>query len=298
MKSATLFSGFEGVGVGMRAAGLEHAWGIEYDDKIAAVARMNGFNTLTLNILDADPALFEKVDVLHASPPCPSFSAVKTNGHETELDISLAMKTADFIEVIRPKYFTLENVYAYRNSQSWAIISNRLYTCGYWLDFEHINFADYGVPQTRQRMLVRAVHNGFVPYLPKKETWIGWYSVSSKHMDKLHLFHPTKRIIDSLPKSIPNLSLLNTKDTGFEKRTVSFRAEEQPSFTITVEHGTSGIVIFQDDVYYKTTDRIQACLQSFPENYLLPQGTRLACKGIGNAVPPRGMEKVYKGLLT
>lgn len=39
---ATLFSGGEGVGVGAKAAGLDHLWGIEYDDAIASVARANG----------------------------------------------------------------------------------------------------------------------------------------------------------------------------------------------------------------------------------------------------------------
>ena len=43
----TLFSGGEGVGVGAKAAGLQHLWGVEWDDDIASVARLNGFNTLT-----------------------------------------------------------------------------------------------------------------------------------------------------------------------------------------------------------------------------------------------------------
>lgn len=67
---ATLFSGGELVGVGMRNAGLVHRWGIELDDAIANVARLNGFNVLTADILDIDPAGLEPVDALHASPPC------------------------------------------------------------------------------------------------------------------------------------------------------------------------------------------------------------------------------------
>ena len=31
---ATLFSGGEGVGVGLQAAGLAHLWGVEYDAQI------------------------------------------------------------------------------------------------------------------------------------------------------------------------------------------------------------------------------------------------------------------------
>jgi site-specific DNA-cytosine methylase len=36
---STLFSGGEGVGTGARMAGLNHLWGIEYDNDIAQVAR-------------------------------------------------------------------------------------------------------------------------------------------------------------------------------------------------------------------------------------------------------------------
>ena len=44
---ATMFSGGELFGIGAEQAGYKHLWGIEYDDKIASVARLNGFNVMT-----------------------------------------------------------------------------------------------------------------------------------------------------------------------------------------------------------------------------------------------------------
>ncbi len=70
----TLFTGGAGADVGIRAAGLRHAWGHEISDEIAEVTRMNGFDVCTADILTADPSTLERVDCLHASPPCPSFS--------------------------------------------------------------------------------------------------------------------------------------------------------------------------------------------------------------------------------
>lgn len=173
---ATLFSGFEGVGVGMRAAGIEHRWSIEYDNAIAEVARANGFHTVTADLLDCAPADFEPVDVLHASPPCPNFSVAKAGAEETELDRALADKVAEFIRVLLPPHFTLENVWKYRQSQSWATIRETLHAEGYWLDVAHVNMSEYGVPQSRKRMIVRAVRGGFVPALPPKAPRvIGWY---------------------------------------------------------------------------------------------------------------------------
>ena len=172
----TLFSGGEGVGCGSRAAGLRHLWGVEIDDAVAQVARDNGFGVGTADILKADPADYEPPTVLHASPPCPSFSVAKQGRRETNYDIKLAHATARFIQELRPHFFTLENVWGYRKSISWDIIRDTLNICGYWFDLAHVNAADFGVPQTRKRMIVRAALGQMVPHLPPPEPWVGWYS--------------------------------------------------------------------------------------------------------------------------
>lgn len=109
MTYATLFSGGEGAGLGISAAGLRHAWGLELDDDVAAVARLNGFDVQTGDVVTADPAAFEPVDALHASPPCINASVAKTGGVETPLDIAMAEAVARFIEHLQPQIFTLDS---------------------------------------------------------------------------------------------------------------------------------------------------------------------------------------------
>lgn len=178
---ATLFSGGELAGVGMRNAGLVHRWGIELDDAIATVARLNGFNVITADILDVDPAGLEPVDALHASPPCTRASNANQSAElnddgtkEAPLDIALGKKVAEFIDVLRPRWFTLENVYQYRNFKAFGIICDALNRGGYFWDYDNVNAADYSVPQTRRRLILRAVRGALLPPLPAPEPWVGW----------------------------------------------------------------------------------------------------------------------------
>jgi site-specific DNA-cytosine methylase len=186
---ATLFSGGEGVGVGAQAAGLKHLWGIECDDGIAAVARANGFDVMTADVTLVDPAGFEKPTVLHASPPCPSFSTTNHERGETERDLALAEATCRFIEALKPPVFTLENVYLYRKADSFRVILKTLHNAGYQFDYWHLNAANYGVPQTRKRLFLVAARD-FVPQKPpathaaldeitpmfdRRRPWVGWY---------------------------------------------------------------------------------------------------------------------------
>lgn len=190
MTLGTLFSGFGGVEVGAMAAGMTPLWAVEYDADIAAVYRQNIGNHVRVgDILGMNPADFETPDILHASPPCPNFSQAKAGAVETVDDIALAQKVADFIAELLPPFFTLENVYMYRLSQSWQIIAQALLTHGYQFNYWRVNMADYGVPQTRQRMIVIARRDGIRPQLPPQthaensqpslfgglQRWVSWY---------------------------------------------------------------------------------------------------------------------------
>ncbi len=63
MKATTKFSGGGGVDLGMIAAGWEHLYGIEYDDRIAQVARNNGLNTITADILKIKPSDYPSYEI-------------------------------------------------------------------------------------------------------------------------------------------------------------------------------------------------------------------------------------------
>ena len=172
---ATLFSGGELAGIGIHQAGYELAWGLELLPEIAAVAMHNlGHNVYVGSILDYDPHNFPAVDGLHASPPCPSFSVANHGGVETELDKALAHATAWFIRVLKPEFVTIENVTAYRKSESYAKILGALEDMGYFVDARNYLASNYGVPQSRRRLIVRA-SRGLFREVGRKPGG-GWYA--------------------------------------------------------------------------------------------------------------------------
>ena len=242
---ASLFSGGEGTSTGARQAGLRHIWGLEIDDAIAQVARDNGFDVRTADVLQADPADYETPTVLHASPPCGSFSLAKQERRETGYDLALARATARFIERLRPRYFTLENVYGYRLSESWATIADALNCCGYWYDLAHVNAADFSVPQTRKRMIVRAPQGQMVPQLPPPEPWVGW-------LESIRDLLPTLPESQLAPWQLRGLralwetTLINSAgypDADGERVPVTRRADE-PANTILANHAGRGMRAF------------------------------------------------------
>ncbi|MCK5643931.1 MAG: hypothetical protein KAJ19_24250 [Gammaproteobacteria bacterium] len=85
LKALVGFAGFGGIDIALRGFGFQ-VTGIEIDDAIAEVNRMNGGHCLTANILAVNPADYYRWLLYHFSPPCISFSIAKQGG-ETETDL-------------------------------------------------------------------------------------------------------------------------------------------------------------------------------------------------------------------
>lgn len=171
----TLFSGGEGVGVGLTAAGLTHLWGVEYDADIAAVAQRNGFNIHVADVRAVDYSALPRVDWLHASPACTRASVANSGATEAAEDIEAAAAVVRALKAQQPAAFTLENVWQYRTFQAFRDICDELGRQGYFWTYDHVNAADFAVPQTRRRLILRA-SRGLLPWLPEPVPWVGWYA--------------------------------------------------------------------------------------------------------------------------
>lgn len=297
-----LFAGGGGVAIGAIAAGLEPSESVEYDPAIAEVhkANING-KMHVANILDCDPYRFEKPDILHASPVCKQFSTANANKGEAQLDIDCARKVAEFIQVLQPKHFTLENVEAYRKSKSFHLIVEMLHKLGYFCNWQVLNAADFGVPQSRRRLILIAVKDGFIPSLPPKEKHIGWYEAIA---DKVHDL-PDSQLAEwqwkRIPKMFNSINAILIENTGARSdRELQTREATEPCWTLRA--------MGQDGHYHRANALLNArivaldiaCLarlQSFPDNYQWSGKKSLDGKIIGNSVPPLMYQKILQSII-
>lgn len=157
---ASLFSGGGIADRGARDAGLAAVHAVEYVPEIAAVYAANlgphvlvaDVTTLTAADFAAQPAAWWR----HASPPCTNASRANTGARETEQDIAMAEAVCRMLRAQRPPWFSLENVTGYRDFESFKCIVREVYALGYAADWWLLNSADYGVPQTRKRLILVA----------------------------------------------------------------------------------------------------------------------------------------------
>ena len=176
MRGATLFSGGGGVEARLKDL-IDFRYAVEYDPAIAAVYRANhGDHIQVARVEDVDYSTWGALDYLHASPVCKEFSQAKTGGIEGDGDISSALAVVRCLEATQPRVVTLENVGGYARSESYRLICQALDRGGYMWHAEVLNSADFGVAQTRRRLILRAVRDSLLPGLPAPAKWVGWYA--------------------------------------------------------------------------------------------------------------------------
>lgn len=195
----TLCSGGELFGVGARQVGYQHLDGYEINPKIAAVARLNGFDVRAADVCRIDYITLPAVDHLHMSPSCKNASPANRDGGETDDDRAVADACVRAIRAHQGATFTLENVWMYRTFESFGRIRAALTEAGFSYEFWHLNAADYGVPQTRKRLILiarRGLCRITRPHPTHRKNgdmfsprWVGWYAAIA---DILHTLPPTK----------------------------------------------------------------------------------------------------------
>jgi DNA (cytosine-5)-methyltransferase 1 len=285
---ASIFSGLGGADLGAIAAGYEPIWAIEKDPRIARVYTKNfSHRPWVGDFLETAPQSFAAPDLLWVSPPCVRASSVNPQRGESSLDAHLAAKICEFASVLRPTQFILENVEGYKRFKSFEAIVERLFSLGYWANWQVLDAADFGVPQNRCRLILRAVRGSFLPEFPQRRLRQGWAEVV-KPEDCIQKPLPQRAIgeLPLLPSHRPHLFHCSGSRS-------QLRSGILPSFTLTSR--MCGSIALNPAIVSDSIPKNEglflgirnlARIQGFPDSYQFSGIPYCDGVGIGNAVPP------------
>jgi DNA (cytosine-5)-methyltransferase 1 len=319
VKFASLFTGMGGADLGAIKAGLTPIWGIEINPAIANLAQDNfpAHKILKGDVGNFDYSKLKRPDWLHASPPCINASRAK-NGQETDMDKYLAKGVCEAIAVLKPEYFSLENVAGYADYESFETILEKLRDEGYLFTFKVLDCAQYGVPQSRKRLFMVAYHKAYrlmseIPFAPivswkeaiadliptlKPTTLTGWQKEAIINYHKgAGDVHTT--LLKWMGDFVIQRSGARKKD-GIPNNTIRFA--HQPMFTIKAMSGTQRPSVKQATIVLsgqpiEADTRCLARWQSIPDSYQFSGNLILDTMAIGNAVPPLMMQKIITSTL-
>lgn len=308
IKAGTYFSGGGLVEEGLKGI-IDPVVAVEYDEKISGVYRNNfGQHIVTADVRDVDPKELVKqidgeVEYFHASPVCKNYSQAKSNHAEVELDKETAASTAEFINAIKPKVVTIENVKGYKDSEAMKTITDALDANGYTWDADVYNAADYGGYTNRERLIIRAVRDGKLPEKPKKMAHkSGWYEAVADIIptltEKKNGVAPWMDIrlkADGIDwRHIDKPLYVMGSAYADEKVPHAFADELLP----TLRTKSGDVIVMPDGKVYRAMGRVLARVSGVSDDYKMPFSENLSHTIIGNGIPTQLTEHVIAPLLT
>jgi site-specific DNA-cytosine methylase len=307
MKAGTYFSGGGLVEEGLKGI-IDPVVAVEYDRKISGVYRNNfGQHIVTADVRDVDPKELVKhidgeVEYFHASPVCKNYSQAKSNSGEVELDKETAKSTADFIDAVKPRVVTIENVKGYKDSEAMKIITHALDKNGYTWDADVYNAADFGGYTNRERLIVRAVKDGELPEKPKKQPRKGGW------LEAVEDILPTLTVKES--------GVAPWMDARLKVDGIDWQKVEKPLYVMgsayadgkiphaygdeilpTLRTKSGDVIIMPGGKVLRADGRVLARITGLGDDYLLPKTESLAHTIIGNGIPVQLTQGVIAPLL-
>lgn len=301
MKIVSLFSGAGGLDYGIKEAGNVILWANDIDKNAVETYRHNIGNEIkcddiaAINIDDIPDC-----DVVIGGFPCQGFSQANLRRTIDDERNVLYKFYYQVIEEKQPLFFIAENVRGILSLGHGEVIKQILSdfeSAGYVVELHKVNMADYGVPQTRQRVVIigqnkRKLGSEMLFRFPQKQ-------YSKDGLGGLPKWISIKEALDSYPDpDCPN----DFHNHVYSKYKVSYRNftahrqtdPDSPSPTVLARgNGKGGVcAIPHYNGKRRLTVRESAAVQTFPDSFEF-FGSMGACyRQIGNAVPVR-----FAGLL-
>ncbi|MBQ8594583.1 MAG: DNA cytosine methyltransferase [Oscillospiraceae bacterium] len=332
-KLGELFCGPGGIACGAMKAksangiySIEHAWANDYDFDTCETYKKNicPDNPKSVYCGDVRNLDIEKlgpIDAFCYGFPCNSFSNVgKHQGFENEKFGQLYWYGIEVLKTYQPKWFVAENVSGIRSAGSgdFKIILEDMRAAGYKLNVNLYKAEQYGIPQTRHRVIIVGIRNDLsVEYkVPDPITYKDYdisagtalsnipFDAPNNEIRKLskdvirrlsyilpgeNIWQAEKRLGDDFPEDLK----IHTKT----KISQIYRKldPKKPAYTVTASGGGGTFMYHWTD--RELTNRERARIQTFPDNYEFVGNYSSVRKQIGMAVPCKLSEIVISAIL-
>lgn len=287
----SLFAGCGGLDLGFRGGftslGKEYArtsfdiiWANEINPYACKAYKTNVHEQIIEgDISDCFNKLPTYADVVIGGFPCQDISingkmAGVVNGKRSGLYVWMV----NAVKRLRPKIFIAENVKALllsRHALSLKKVVEDFSSLGYNVSFHLYDAADYGVPQTRERVIIVGIRKDLnTSFAPPHPTTPYNHRISACE---------ALRDLESKDEDV-SINHIWSRAKPSSGQGLRYLTADEPATTMRSEcHGN---IQFHYKLPRRISMREAARLQSFPDNFYFPCGIRQMERMIGNAVPP------------
>lgn len=177
LTAVDLFAGGGGLTVGLKRAEFQVVAAVEVEPNALATYEVNHPEVATYmsdvrtvrgrDLLDCSPT--GEVDLLAGCPPCQGFSSLTSKYRRSDPRDDLVLEMGRLIAEVRPQAVMMENVpgLVQKGKPLFDEFLDLLDDLGYQHRWDVLQVADYGVPQSRRRLVLLA-GKGFTIELPKR----------------------------------------------------------------------------------------------------------------------------------
>lgn len=319
LKILSLFTGCGGMDLGFILAkhpslAYELTWANDFDKHACETYKKYFKHEIVCgDIWDIDLSKIPEADIVIGGFPCQDFSVLRGQrpGFNSKRGV-LYTKFVEAVAVKRPLAFVAENVKGLlttHNGEAIKKIKEDFSKVGQGYEVVHklINFADYGVPQHRERVIIVGIRKDLGLEFKFPEPTHKKNHISAKvalkdvkqakyNNEKIAIQPSTKKKLELIPpggnyKSLPGHSNRNWMSLIYKRL-----HPDHPSPTI-VANGGGGTWGYHYSEPRPLTNRERARIQTFPDEFEFIGSVSEVRKQLGNAVPPEGIRPIAEQLL-
>lgn len=288
-KVVSLFSGCGGMDLGFRGGfdflGRKYAkhpfeivWANELNEAAVRTYRKNlGDHVRQGDVWTLLDDLPPSADVLIGGFPCQDISVNGKGAGVSGARSGLYRAMVEAVSRVRPKVFVAENVKGLlmsHHAEALRQVLTDFRSLGYDVSYRLYHAAEYGVPQTRERVIIVGTAPGVRPFIPPSALCEKKDFVSAKAAIA------DLEGLDEDPGFSHIWSRANRSPEQGDRRLLA----DRPGYTIRAEcHGN---IQWHYGLPRRISMREAARIQSFPDDFLFDARLRETERQIGNAVPP------------